>query len=78
MFLLTYKLSELINNVIKNFLFYNFSDEMGCNRCNGSDSFFCHLSNKCIAKSQVCDEKYDCHFQEDERYAKHYFSGKKF
>ena len=48
---------------------YDFSDELGCQRCNGSaDTFFCHLSKKCIKKSQVCDEKYDCHFQEDERY----------
>lgn len=47
---------------------YDFSDELGCNRCNGSSTFYCHLSKTCIDKSQVCDEKNDCHFQEDERY----------
>ena len=48
---------------------YDFSDELGCQaRCNDQDSFYCHLSKKCIAKSQVCDERSDCHYQEDERY----------
>jgi len=46
---------------------YDFSDEFGCQICN-STQFHCHLSKKCIPMSQVCDEKYDCRFQEDERY----------
>ena len=46
---------------------YDFSDEIGCLRC-PDDQFYCHLTRKCIPKSLVCDEKYDCKFQEDERY----------
>ena len=46
---------------------YDFSDEIGCQRC-PDNQFYCHLSGKCIPKSLVCDEKYDCNFQEDERY----------
>jgi len=50
---------------------YDFSDELGCLPCsNATDEpqFYCQLSNTCIPKHQVCDEKYDCKFQEDERY----------
>ena len=36
-------------------------------RCR-KDQFYCSLSQKCIPLEKVCDEKYDCHFQEDERY----------
>ena len=43
---------------------------LGCLPCsNATDEpqFYCQLSNTCIPKHQVCDEKYDCKFQEDER-----------
>ena len=51
---------------------------LGCQPCNGNETlFYCQLSHECIPKHQVCDEKYDCKYQEDERWfkKKHQFHG---
>lgn len=47
---------------------FDYSDEQGCQRCTDPNAFYCHISKKCIAKEQVCDEKFDCTFHEDEHY----------
>ena len=53
------------------FYFFKYYFILGCLPCsNATDEpqFYCQLSNTCIPKHQVCDEKYDCKFQEDERW----------